>query len=340
VHPRPVVNYDALLILLPMTLAGTTVGHIMGRVVPDWLRIVFLFLLLGYILKRSLEKARATKENLERDSAMKAEFARSELTETVNVILYPPRQLIAITLIWLFLAAMAWGKSTIACGSIGYWILFTTVVVVCIVVASVTAVIFMRRTRLSSFTLDQVQTEMLSPTQKSSESTAAAVSQSVNIANHNSFYGDVIWTRRNAVYFPALSIFAGIGASVLGIGGGMVLGIILLEMDLHTEAVSATSGVATFFAASMAGGQLALGGELPLDYGGMFFCVGILSTILGQFGINAYIRRHNMNNFIIYSLSVITAGSLVCLAVVGAMNIIQTALNDGDFGFGSVCNLG
>jgi len=60
-HPGPVVNYDVLLILLPMTLAGTTVGDIVGIIIPDWLRFVFLILLLGYIFVRSMAKARASK---------------------------------------------------------------------------------------------------------------------------------------------------------------------------------------------------------------------------------------------------------------------------------------
>eukprot|EP00760_Papus_ankaliazontas_P009088 PhM_4_TR13963/c0_g1_i9/m.91731 len=66
-HPRPIIHYDALLMLLPMTLAGTTVGHILGAMIPDWLRILFLFVLLGYIF-RAVQKAQRQRAADARDA--------------------------------------------------------------------------------------------------------------------------------------------------------------------------------------------------------------------------------------------------------------------------------
>eukprot|EP00759_Apiculatamorpha_spiralis_P034288 PhF_6_TR35389/c0_g1_i1/m.51452 len=363
IHPRPIVNYDALLILLPMTLAGTTLGHILGRVVPDWLRMLFLFTLLGYILKRTLEKAKSFKTKSTQSSLLSQDVTKQRQDENNNQELrdivdtqaddndtrlpsiarteetdpnyirdddhmpspppgpyihdaqYPKFQMGFCFALWIFLGVCSLLKSPhlgiATCGSSQYWVIVVVIIVVNIICAAGLSRYFRRQQR-AYLQIESASMDELPP-------------------------GDVRWTTRNAVYFPAFSVLAGIGASVLGIGGGMVLGVILLEMEMHTDAVSATSGVSTFFAASMAASQFALGGELPIDYGIMFFVVGVCSTVLGQFGIAAYIRKHQLNHWVVYSLAAITLGSIVSLGIIGTIGVAETITLHGSFGFGDMC---
>lgn len=55
---RPLINYQYLAILLPLSFIGTLLGSLGGKVVPDWLRLALLFLLLTSVLHRVIEKAR------------------------------------------------------------------------------------------------------------------------------------------------------------------------------------------------------------------------------------------------------------------------------------------
>ena len=53
--------------------------------------------------------------------------------------------------------------------------------------------------------------------------------------------GDVQWTGRNLYMYPALSAFAGVCGGLLGIGGGMIMGPLLLELGMKPMSASATS---------------------------------------------------------------------------------------------------
>jgi len=87
-HPketRPVINYDVLLLMLPMTLAGTTAGQLIGSVVADWLRLFLLLALLGYIEVRVVGKYKTQK------AVDEAEAARS--LDSLSESLIPAKEM-------------------------------------------------------------------------------------------------------------------------------------------------------------------------------------------------------------------------------------------------------
>ena len=53
--------------------------------------------------------------------------------------------------------------------------------------------------------------------------------------------GDVEWSRRNTLLFPALSSLAGLIAGMFGVGGGIVKGPLMLEMGVLPDVAAATS---------------------------------------------------------------------------------------------------
>jgi uncharacterized membrane protein YfcA len=53
--------------------------------------------------------------------------------------------------------------------------------------------------------------------------------------------GDFVWTKVRVAAISAVSFGSGILAALLGIGGGMVLSPLMLELNMHPEAVAATS---------------------------------------------------------------------------------------------------
>eukprot|EP00760_Papus_ankaliazontas_P009079 PhM_4_TR13963/c0_g1_i4/m.91746 len=242
-HPRPIIHYDALLMLLPMTLAGTTVGHILGAMIPDWLRILFLFVLLGYIFRRAVQKAqRQNIEDMKTRPSDEPQMSTSpqtspkvglkmdiegmqdaETDSNIDQPQYPKLQIALCLSLWLFLGIMSYLKASssdiVHCGSGGFWSIVSVIVVVNTTVA-VGLGQYLRSRQLSVFqhlddAVDHPDVE-ISP----------EAADPTNLIPP----GDVLWTQRNAILYPALAIFAGLGAAVLGIGGGMVLSLLLLEM--------------------------------------------------------------------------------------------------------------
>jgi hypothetical protein len=66
----------------------------------------------------------------------------------------------------------------------------------------------------------------------------AAARRAAGIA---SLEGDVEWTSRSTLLYPALCSFAGMAAGVFGVGGGIIKGPLMLEMGVLPEVAAATS---------------------------------------------------------------------------------------------------
>ena len=69
-HPkanRPLIDWDLILVMEPLTIGGAVAGSFINKLLPEWLLVISLVLLLGYTPKRTLEKgfktyAKETKE--------------------------------------------------------------------------------------------------------------------------------------------------------------------------------------------------------------------------------------------------------------------------------------
>ncbi|KAJ9445001.1 hypothetical protein DIPPA_05990 [Diplonema papillatum] len=326
-HPvrGPLIDWNAIMILLPMTLSGTLVGHMLGQVLPQWLRLVLLVVLLGYMLRRTLDKAKRTKAELERKRvasesapllprkpplAPEVENAALEGILTRRFRQVPPEKLLYCAAVWAILVAMSWYRAQyVTCGSFGYWA--TTVAVV----AGMAAVTFAAGTYLQQ------------------------ADKAVIEAGYTMRGDEFLWDAKNVVYYPVLSIAAGVGASLLGIGGGMILGILLFEMShkILPEVSAATATVATALVASKACAEFYMYDELPLAEAGFYFVIGSLGTVLGRGPISSYITANGKSHYIIYALAAIILGSLVALFAAGVVTVWKTYTAGDSMGLRPLC---
>lgn len=58
---------------------------------------------------------------------------------------------------------------------------------------------------------------------------------------HQPFPGDLVWDPSTTIWYPLISLAAGVGAGLLGLGGGMVVGPLLLALNNLPAQVTATS---------------------------------------------------------------------------------------------------
>ena len=81
-HPhvphRPVIAYDAALVLLPSTLLGSTAGVFLNKICPNWLIVVLLVALCAFSGKRTLDKALKTRAKESGAAAYKAVPSQEE----------------------------------------------------------------------------------------------------------------------------------------------------------------------------------------------------------------------------------------------------------------------
>lgn len=341
---RPLINYQYLGLLLPLGLIGTLIGSILNNICSDFLRLLLLFVLLTAVLIRTIIKTRrqfaADKQTVRVTNASEGadgsthemqkikpgtqnykatkQSNASELTtsagvdESVSSSLPPPRPAMPqypVLEITMFISCFSLllffnvTRSYTTCGSVMWWIY----VIVPIIYLS--SMFYYHYSRLAALAAEEPDALTFK------------------------------WNRNTSLVFPLAAVVAGAAASMLGIGGGLVLGFVMYEVGLAPEETSITGGTATFFIAFSSGLQLFFTGNLQLDSGLVGFLIGMASTGLGQLVLMKYIREHGLRFLIVASLALIVGGSLLILGGVGIVEAVETIRSGGSiFSMGRLCH--
>lgn len=144
-----------------------------------------------------------------------------------------------------------------------------------------------------------------------------------------------IWSKKTTKVLPAIASVAGVGSSLVGLGGGMVFNPLLLEAGVGPEEASATSAVLTFVVA-LASTLASLGRVQWADFA-VFAAVGALSTFLGRFGMLRQIKARGWDSLIIVCLALMLTVTLVAIVGYGVNNIVVMSRFNANFGFGPLC---
>lgn len=99
-HPhadRPLISYHVVLVLGPMTLAGTIIGVMLTTVFPSWLVTIFLIVLLGYTTRATWKKAKSmlkkeqqAKLEAQERSRVQADTSKEATDKSDNTAVSPP----------------------------------------------------------------------------------------------------------------------------------------------------------------------------------------------------------------------------------------------------------
>ena len=77
---------------------------------------------------------------------------------------------------------------------------------------------------------------------------------------------DLKWTTKNVTVLPLIFFFAGIASSLLGIGGGLVVVPILMELGINPLVIVATSSFTVLLTGSSSAIQFLIMGIVSWDY--------------------------------------------------------------------------
>merc|ERR1719311_1803762 len=149
---------------------------------------------------------------------------------------------------------------------------------------------------------------------------------------NNAEEGLIQWTSQTKWLYPLYAAVAGFLGGFLGIGGGIVMSPLLLELGLVPEANQATSAMFVFLSSSLATMQFVLAGAAMPQYVAWFTAWVTVSTFVGQTGIDYLLRKYKRSSIIILSIAGIIAGSLVMMSMIGfyeVYNDIQRGANMG-----------
>ncbi|ETO32373.1 hypothetical protein RFI_04744 [Reticulomyxa filosa] len=146
--------------------------------------------------------------------------------------------------------------------------------------------------------------------------------------------GDIDWNIRKVVLYPLAAMAAGILGGLLGIGGGMVVSPLLLELGVIPRVTSATSAIAVAVTSSSGTLQKYLLGTLRWDYMLYFMLVGVVGTFVGQTLLNYALKRYGRQSLVVFSVQAMLILAIVMMGVKGILEITQ---GNSDMRFRSPC---
>jgi len=126
------------------------------------------------------------------------------------------------------------------------------------------------------------------------------------VANGYEFVaGDIKWNRKMMMWYPPISVFAGVIASWFGVGGGTVKGPLLMELGLLPEVTAATSSTMMLFTTvSAVSGYIAMSRVL-VYYGILMFSISTLCTLCAQLALKKIINRFQRPSLVIFLFATI-----------------------------------
>jgi len=337
------VDYDLSLICMPQMVLGAMVGVLLNHIIAPILIIVGLIAIIIYTGRNVYSKAKVqyaaesnqmsfkqldTKENLtplkkEYElsvmDASKGSFQDKDYDPKLKKILDEDNQLfpkakillIASMLLFVIFTFILKGSKEFSsplnieyCGGI-YWIFFLISLVGC-----------------AGFYFKNVE----------------FVNQRLKIKKECGYVpeeGEFILTESITQKLGILSLVAGILAGLLGLGGGMVMNPVLLELGVETQILAATLGFFVVQTSFVTLFQAFFSGDVTLTE--IIFFVGI--SLVGSYGIswvlNYFVKKYKRPSIILFAISFVLLLSFIVMPLFGLYKSIDQP--EQMFIFHSVC---
>ena len=134
---------------------------------------------------------------------------------------------------------------------------------------------------------------------------------------------DIVWTKPTIIKLAFIGLLAGFIAGVIGIGGGVVLGPILLDLGIHPIVGSVTTNMLVLITSSSTTFQFILFKMLNLQYGIICIIFSALGSYCGTYLVNTYVKKTGKQSFIVLVLFCVVIVSAIVLPLSSLLNIID-----------------
>ena len=343
-HPtadRPAIDYDIVLVFQPIILVGTTAGVMLNTVLPESIILLLLALLLAFTTFRTTckgvrmwrqETASFTWKRVRNEGAedgpgtpIPPDNSRDDIElvgsggengtngagkkgdpDLLRILArmrrqWPWQPIVVVACVWasvIVLSLLRGGHGApsmvgIAKCSSGYWLL-----------VAASGIIAVGVTLMCGRWMRQQHNKKVA----------------LGFEFHD---GDVQWSLRNTLLHPCLCFLAGVAAGLLGIGGGLVLGPLFLEMGLRPQVSAGTSSFMVLFTSSATSLQFLILGQLRLDYAGFLLPFCFFGAFLGVIVVKRVVRKYGRTSVIVFALAVVMGTSGVLIPSFGIVGVIK-----------------
>ncbi|CAD7922765.1 unnamed protein product [Amoebophrya sp. A120] len=131
--------------------------------------------------------------------------------------------------------------------------------------------------------------------------------------------GDVLWTFEKAAFYARWTFLAGILAGLIGIGGGMVLGPLMLQMGVLPQVSTATTATLIALTSSSAALMFVSSGLVPWSYSVLFCVVAFVGALLGKSKIDKVVKEKQMTSILIFLLAFLICFATLMITLAGLL---------------------
>jgi len=345
------IDYDCVVLLEPMLCLGVTLGVLLHQMTPQVVQVALLIVTLLGALWRTAQKGikQWQQESVElakcqspssiaspgvgrKASLSEGSVAFSSYGDWLSTYHYEfvrltnanALQVIGIVLVWAVMLIASFHGLPICSAQ---YALYLSILSVLALVGTVL---------IGRFVVEATKTNIMSVRAGQAEKAWGLswmqFEEAPQGAKQIDWLGESTWCW-SYFKFPVIALGAGLLGGLLGIGGGIIISPVLLEVGMHSEAVQATTAAFVFLSSSLATIQYALLHQHVWHYALWYSFLTMLATLLGQHLCETYVRKHKRYSMITLSIAGVLLFSLVALSVVGIMEVLDDIRTGRHMGF-------
>ncbi|KAJ1434000.1 sulfite exporter TauE/SafE-domain-containing protein [Ochromonadaceae sp. CCMP2298] len=373
-HPdadRPLVDWDLILVMEPLTMAGAIVGAFTSKVLPDWILVISLVILLAYTSDQTLKKGLSqwNKETRLFESEQKSELVRAleqeeemgeseSLLETVETgeaqspkisedmgedlgegLIYDNKQTgreesAELRALLESERATPWDKVKMVS------LMVAVVVVLNLLKGGGQAFPSPLGIECGSSSYWMLTAVVFAWVLSFSFYMRSLLIEKWRLKmrlGYRYMKGDVEWNPTNTIVYPCICFFAGFFAGLFGVGGGIVKGPLMLQMGVNPLVASGTVAVMIMYTSVAATTMFIAFGTLTWDYAMFLFVVGLLSTVVGQYVVFELVRQYKRVSLVSLSIGAVCLLSTMLMGLQSIFSLIDMQNNPDEISTSSLC---
>jgi uncharacterized membrane protein YfcA len=357
-YDKPVIDYDIIMLFAPMLFLGVTLGVLLNQMSPQWLLLVLLMLTLGSAFWRTSAKGM---KQLRQENALLAQAAplarqgsggsmmseafseavdalREYFDQVAELTNDAASQVIGVLTVWMVMLGYSF-FSTAPCTR--RWAVSLFLLSMLLVGCTIGAARYIMQSatiasekRSREISADDASAE--GRVQRNKSPVALTVTPGKNEEEGFMLGKSLLQAHLlGRMQFPGVAFGAGFLGGLLGLGGGIILGPVLLEVGVHSEVVQACTASFVLLSSSLAALQFGRAGLVVWHYAVWYGVVTVFATYVGQTLCESFARKQKRYSFITLAIAGVLAASMVSLICVGSRNVVQDFYMGKEMGFSS-----
>lgn len=345
-HPladRPLVDWDLILIMEPLTIAGALIGAFLNKLLREEILAVMLVLLLSFTAYNTLKKAmKMYKVESAHINAQKSAFSKeSELAiiasgEEVEEEVEAEDSLLEGNEYDEFvddpndpspdLQKILEEEKTVPMGNINLLVIMFVVVLFINIMkggGAFSSPIGIECGSISFWAANLVMLGWILIISTMARSYLLNRYEKKERCGYNYVDGDIKWTPTATILYPIICTLAGFFAGMFGVGGGIVKGPLMLAMGVHPQVSSASSACMILFTSFTATTSFVVFGLLIPDYAAICIIIGFISTLIGQVVLNYLMAKYQRNSYIAFSIGGVVLISAFLMTIQSMVSIAE-----------------